>query len=97
MPSSVRKPPWVLTAWGKDGVIHGIRHKERPLHGIQFHPEVAHTPPRIVNVVVALQDKGGRTLVTLWRPFSTVRLVGDANAPVRSIIVGIIDRIDTEA
>lgn len=33
------KAPWVLTAWGKDGVIHGIRHKERPLHGVQFHPE----------------------------------------------------------
>ena len=33
------KEPWVLTAWGQDGVIHGIRHPERPLHGVQFHPE----------------------------------------------------------
>ena len=28
---------------------------------------------------------------------SARQVVGDANAPVRSIIVGIIDRIDTEA
>jgi len=33
------KAPWVLTAWGKDGVIQGIRHQERLLHGVQFHPE----------------------------------------------------------
>ncbi len=33
------KPPFELTAWGDDGMIHGIRHTERPLYGIQFHPE----------------------------------------------------------
>ncbi|TJZ67434.1 anthranilate synthase component II [Chitiniphilus eburneus] len=33
------KPPFALTAWGADGMIHGIRHTERPLYGIQFHPE----------------------------------------------------------
>lgn len=33
------KEPFELTAWGHDGMIHGIRHKTRPLHGIQFHPE----------------------------------------------------------
>jgi anthranilate synthase component II len=33
------KSPFVLTAWGQGGMIHGIQHKERPLHGIQFHPE----------------------------------------------------------
>lgn len=31
--------PFELSAWGADGVIHGIRHKTRPLHGVQFHPE----------------------------------------------------------
>ncbi len=31
--------PFEITAWGEDGVIHGIQHKDRPLHGIQFHPE----------------------------------------------------------
>jgi para-aminobenzoate synthetase len=33
------RPPFVLSAWGDDGVIHGIRHGSRPLYGVQFHPE----------------------------------------------------------
>jgi len=31
--------PFKITAWGADGLIHGIRHTQRPLYGIQFHPE----------------------------------------------------------
>jgi anthranilate synthase component 2 len=38
------KEPFELTAWGSDGVIHGIRHKQRPLYGVQFHPESICTP-----------------------------------------------------
>ncbi|MDH0304189.1 MULTISPECIES: aminodeoxychorismate/anthranilate synthase component II [unclassified Pseudomonas] len=33
------KSPFVVSAWDQHGMIHGIRHKDRPLHGIQFHPE----------------------------------------------------------
>ncbi len=29
----------VPNAWSEDGVIQGIRHRELPVHGVQFHPE----------------------------------------------------------
>ena len=32
-------PDFVISAWTAEGEIMGVRHKEWPLHGVQFHPE----------------------------------------------------------
>jgi anthranilate synthase/aminodeoxychorismate synthase-like glutamine amidotransferase len=47
-----------VTARSDDGAIMGLRHRERPLAGVQFHPESVLTPGGAVIAQNFLQAKG---------------------------------------
>ncbi len=36
---TLRNPDFVICAWTQEGEIMGVRHRNWPLHGVQFHPE----------------------------------------------------------
>lgn len=50
----------VATAWSEDGVVMAVEHRERPLYGVQFHPEAILTESGqllIDNFVRIVNDK----------------------------------------
>lgn len=58
------RDPFVATAWGMSGMIHGIRHVSRPLHGIQFHPE-------------SICTQAGKALLRNFRDIALAHRAGD--------------------
>jgi len=55
-------PPLEISARTADGVVMGIRHRELPANGLQFHPESVLTPSGMRIIVNWIEDVVGCTL-----------------------------------
>jgi para-aminobenzoate synthetase len=82
--------PWELrpTAWTDDGVLMGIEHRDRPLWGVQFHPEsisTAHGHRLLRNFRELAEEFGGAGRGTAVVAAPTPAAGGTSRAPSRSV------------